>query len=286
MPEHPSRTARANADQTSAWNGPEGANWAASSARRVADADLVEHLLLAARLTSQDCVLDIGCGTGELTRRAARVAARGRAIGIDLSELMVGDARAAATAAGVSNVAFEVGDAQTHPFEPRAFDVALSHFGTMFFDDPVAAFANVGRSLRAQGRLLFVCPGPMNSCDWYGVPLAALYGARPTMEVAPSIMFSLADPPRVREILSAAGFVDITIDALDAALWFGRDAESAAWALVGSGPVRSFLEQRPGASVASAHAALTDAVTPYLGADGVRIPGSHWLVDATWDPAF
>ena len=43
--------------------------------------------------------------------------------------------------------------AQVHYFPQERFDLAMSRFGTMFFDDPVAAFANVGRALRPSGRL-------------------------------------------------------------------------------------------------------------------------------------
>lgn len=98
-------------------------------------------------------VLDIGCGLGQTTCEAARLARAGSAVGVDISEAAIGRARELARAQGVQNVTFEHADAQVHRFTPERFDLAMSRFGTMFFADPVAAFANVGRALRPAGRL-------------------------------------------------------------------------------------------------------------------------------------
>ncbi|MGP3913217.1 class I SAM-dependent methyltransferase [Nonomuraea sp. 10N515B] len=102
-------------------------------------------------------MLDVGCGTGQTTRLAARTAPHGHALGVDLSEPMLARARATAIAEGITNLRFEQGDAQVHPFPEGGFDVAISRGGIMFFADPVAAFANIGRALRPSGRLAFVC---------------------------------------------------------------------------------------------------------------------------------
>ena len=93
-------------------------------------------------IRADDRVLDIGCGTGRTTRDAARSAERS-ALGVDLSASMIERARELAWAERVHNVAFEQGDAQVHRFPEDGFDLAISRFGTMFFDDPVAAFANI-----------------------------------------------------------------------------------------------------------------------------------------------
>lgn len=92
-----------------------------------------------------DQVLDIGCGTGQTTRQAARTARAGCALGVDVSAPAIKRARELARAEGLRNVTFEDADAQTHRFPPERFDLAMSRFGIMFFDDPVAAFANIGR---------------------------------------------------------------------------------------------------------------------------------------------
>ena len=59
-------------------------------------------------------------------------------------------------AEGLPNVTFVHGDAQVHPFPPAHFDVAISRFGTMFFGDSVAAFANIARALHPRARLVMM----------------------------------------------------------------------------------------------------------------------------------
>src|SRR5688572_21024309 len=145
-----------NTSQDQAWNGPEGRHWADHADDL--NGELTGHLVDAAGIGPGDRVLDIGCGTGASARQAARRAVGGEVVGIDLSEPMLERAREYAGRDGLTNVRFERGDAQTHPFPAGHFDVAISQFGIMFFADPVAAFANIGRALRPGGRLTFVCP--------------------------------------------------------------------------------------------------------------------------------
>ena len=66
---------------------------------------------------------------------------------------MLDYAREQAAQEGVANASFLQADAQIHPFEPGAHDVAISETGAMFFGDPVAAFTNIGTALRPGGRL-------------------------------------------------------------------------------------------------------------------------------------
>lgn len=96
-------------------------------------------------------VLDIGCGCGETTVLAARATGSGHALSADSSRIQVAEARRLAAAADVANARFKVADAQVHPFEAGAFDVVMSSFGVMFFDDPAAAFGNRERHCGAAG---------------------------------------------------------------------------------------------------------------------------------------
>ncbi|GAA3730367.1 methyltransferase domain-containing protein [Plantactinospora mayteni] len=270
-----------NTAQAAAWNGPEGANWAAQSERDdPVNGALTEALLSAAAIGPEDRVLDIGCGTGETTRLAARLAVRGRVLGVDLSALMLDHARAAATSAGLRNVEFTAGDVQVHPFPGDEFDVAISQFGIMFFADPVAAFGNVRHALRPGGRLAFVCPRGMADNAWYVAPMSALHGERDPARLPDSAMFSLADPARLTEVLGRAGFTDVRPRPVDVPMAFGADMAEAAEGFLGSGPVLAVLQQECGPSVEAAREILVEALRRYEGPDGVRIPGAHWLVTA------
>src|SRR5713226_2476414 len=103
-----------------------------------------------------ESLLDIGCGGGETALDLVRaVAPDGTVVGVDLSAAVLAFAQRAAK--GCERVRFVQADAQVFPFEPASFDAAFSRFGVMFFADPTAAFINIRRSLRPNGRLAFVC---------------------------------------------------------------------------------------------------------------------------------
>src|SRR5260221_10721105 len=125
---------------------------------------------------------------------------------------MLARARADAATAGLANAVFLLGDAQVHPLDPARFDVVLSRFGVMFFNDPAAAFANIRSATRPAGKLVFVCWQPLDANQWLLVPGAALAEHVPVAGFGigdgPG-MFALADPDRIRQILATAGRQDI-----------------------------------------------------------------------------
>src|SRR6266566_5663091 len=129
-----------------------------------------ERFRAAARVEPGNRVLDVGCGTGQSTREAARAAAgatdEGGALGVDLSAQAVELARQLSEQEGLRNVSYRQADAQVHRFPPRHFDLCISRFGTMFFADPVAAFANIGTALRPGGRLVLLVWQARDRNEW------------------------------------------------------------------------------------------------------------------------
>ncbi|MBY8875400.1 methyltransferase domain-containing protein [Micromonospora sp. PLK6-60] len=267
-----------NAHQAEAWNGYEGRHWADHQDRYDAVNAGFNELLLAA-VRPGDRVLDVGCGTGQLTRLAARA---GHAVGVDLSAPMLDRARATAVEEGVSTVEFVRADAQVHPFPAAAYDVALSRFGVMFFADPVAAFGNIGRALRPGGRLAFVCLDDFHRGD-LGAVLGALAAQLPpsgTDGTGAAEPLSLADPAVVARVLTAAGFTGIECVPVQAVAHWGRDAVDAGRFLAGWGPIRHQLDRVDPATAARARAALVEALRPYQHPDAVRLRATAWLVTA------
>ncbi len=272
-----------NVDQAQAWNGHEGRHWAQNRDRWDAvNAGFNEPLLAAAAIGPCDRVVDIGCGAGATTRLAARRAVGGRALGLDLSAPMLARAREAARREDIGNVQFVQGDAQVHGFEPGRFDVVISRFGVMFFADPVAAFANIGRALRPGGRLAFLCAAGAERNEWLQV-LATLRDVLPmTGFGAPGSpgMFSLADPDRTRDVLSAAGFEQVDAVPVEAFGTWGQDADDVAAFLLDSGPGRHLLSQVTEEVADRARRVLTDALRTREGHDGLRMGNAAWLVTA------
>jgi SAM-dependent methyltransferase len=195
---------------------------------------------------------------------------------------MIERARSIARRDHTTNVSFVQGDAQVHPFRRDTYDRAISHFGVMFFDDPVAAFANVATALRPGGDLVFVCPQAMQDVEWFTVPYAAVAGHPPRGDgPALSRMFSLADETVVRHQLETAGFRLVDLVALDTTMRFGADVAAAAEFYADSGPMRSLVDQSTHLTRERAIELLTPALEQYAGPDGVHLPGRHWIVTAS-----
>ena len=150
----PASSSDPNAEQIAYWNDEAGTRWTAIQRRT----DELFAGLTAAAIQSADprpgeSVLDVGCGCGATVLELARaVGPTGRVVGVDVSRPMLELASARAQAQGLSTVTLHLADAATYPFRAAEFDLAFSRFGIMFFGDPVSAFANVRRSLRAGGR--------------------------------------------------------------------------------------------------------------------------------------
>ena len=275
-----------NTHQAEAWNGYEGRHWADHQDRYDAANDgMNKPIFEAAAITETDRVLDVGCGNGRTTRLAARRAPHGRVTGIDLSAPMLDRARATAAGQGITNVTFEQGDAQVHPFPDGGFDVAISRGGVMYFADPVAAFTNIGRALRPGGRLAIACPQQVAPGADFARALAPMWALMSRQapeafneEAGPT---SLSDPDRIREILAGAGFTAVTTTPLTVPMVFGCDAADAAAFFVGMGPMHFTLQGIDPAEVQEAHAALTDTLREFEDAGALVLHSALWLVQAT-----
>jgi SAM-dependent methyltransferase len=219
-----------NTEQFRAWDGDEGGYWAEHAQRfdRALDA-YHEPFMAAAEIGRTDRVLDIGCGTGQTTRDAARRAQDGTALGVDLSSRMIELARRLAVEQRVPNARFEQADVQVHPFVTEAFDLAISRTGTMFFGDLTAAFANIARALRPGGRLvMLVWQGPEPN-EWIQELSGALAAGRdlPRPPIGVPGPFAQADPAQVRSVLTAAGLSHIAVEGCQGPMWFGERADDA-----------------------------------------------------------
>lgn len=107
-----------------------------------------------ARLTPTDTTLDIGCGPGAAVRAAAQVVTSGRAHGVDASAAMV--RIATRRSAGIDNVLFEEGAAESLPFADARFDAVWTVHAFHHWPDPTAGLAEARRVLAPGGRLLII----------------------------------------------------------------------------------------------------------------------------------
>src|SRR5688500_3312889 len=196
--------------------------------------------MTAAAIAAGERVLDIGCGNGLTSRDAARAAGPGgEVVGVDLSGSMLGRAEQLAKDEGLGNIRFEQGDAQVYRFEQEAFDVVMSRFGVMFFEDPVAAFTNIAAAVRSGGRLAMLVWQSPSANEWVSSLVGPLAMGRDLPAPPPGAPgpFSLAETEHVRGILNGAGFRDVAFASSEQSFNVGTETDDAYRFVSGLPPV-------------------------------------------------
>ncbi len=272
----------ANTDMAEYWNGRPADVWVTEAERFDALlAPFGRRLLTAAVLKPGERVLDVGCGNGALSLEAAGAVGSGRVTGLDLSAPMLAVARQRADERGI-DVSFVQGDAQTASFD-EPFDVVVSRFGVMFFDDPEAAFANLRTATGPGGRLCFVCWQEMFANDWIAVPamaMAAHVGIPELPEPGAPGPFALADPQRTRALLESAGWSEVTVEEYSDRMRMGRDPEDVVQFMFSDEMGRRLVEGKDPEAVQAGTEATLEALRAYATPDGVVLGGATWLVTA------
>lgn len=274
-----------NQDQVDFWNGDAGQKWVEFSEHLDGMlAPFADAVMVAADLSAGENVLDVGCGGGALSLRAAdKVGAGGAVIGVDISAPLLALASERASAGG-QNAIFEDCDASTFQMETPA-DVLISRFGVMFFDDPQAAFANLRGNIAPLGRLAFACWQPMMKNDWVRVPLEAgmeNFTTAPKMPPAGTPgPFAFADPARVETLLSGAGWQNVSIEPWVGKMMMpGKTPAESAGLMMKLGPVARLVKEQ-GADMALVQATLEERMRQTVTPDGcVEMGAAVWIVTA------
>ena len=235
-------------------------------------------LLEMACLVPGERVLDVACGTGLVTLRAAAlVGPNGTVIGTDLSEDMVVTARDRARGRGIPNVTFERKDAEEIQFDADAFDVALCALGLMYVPDPEKALVEMHRVLRPGGRAICAVWGQRSRCGW--AEIFPIVDARVHSEVCP-MFFRLGTGDALERALASAGFRAITSKRLETRLDYASAAEACEAAFVG-GPVALAYSRFSESMKAEAHKEYLDTLSPYREGQGYSVPGEFVIAAGT-----
>lgn len=268
--------------QTKLWNGAAGRAW-------VQTQDLLnqifrpfEDLLVdAVRARSASRVLDVGCGPGSTTLAVARLlGAQGCCVGIDISDPMIAAARRRAEQERTP-ATFIRASAETHTFEPASFDMIVSRFGVMFFDDAVRAFVNLRSAVTHDGHIQFIAwrtaeENPfMTTAERAAAPLLPNL---PTRRPDASGQFAFADPRRVRTILEESGWTDIDIRPLDVACSL-REEDLNEY-LIRLGPVGLALQEVDERTRAQVIKTVRPAFDAYVQGPNVCFTAACWSVSA------
>ena len=164
------------------------------------------------------CLLDVGCGTGQLIAAAAKRGAETE--GIDFADTMVSIA-----AANHPEIKFTIGDAENLPYEDGRFDCVACAFGLLHMQQPERAMVEACRVLRSGGRYTFtVWCTPEQGSDLFAIVQGAIQ-AHGTVDVglppAPPF-FRFANVEECHNTLTAAGFLAPTTSTIPLT-WYGNN---------------------------------------------------------------
>ena len=274
--------------QVEYWNSDAGNKWVANQERLDRQLGiLTDRLFEHTDIQVGERIIDIGCGTGAtILRSAPATGTGGTVLGLDISHPMLDLARKRSKEqGGMAHLELRIADAQNETFDPGGYDLIMSRFGVMFFDDPVAAFANLLSALRPGGRLCFVCWGPLANNPWFNIPRTAaiqyLGTPAPAQPRAAGPM-AFAETDYVMDILTGAGYADIRIETETCDLVGAATVKETANISLNTGPAYRLLKSQNASPeiVASIEADIETAFAPYLQSDAVKVPAELHFVHA------
>ena len=182
------------------------ATWSAGDFGRIAvgfESGAADFITQLAVKQGED-VLDVACGTGNLTLPAARAGAR--VTGLDIAPAVIAQLKDRAAAEGLAVDARE-GDAEALPFADASFDTVVTMFGAMFAGHPQQAADELVRVTRPGGRIAMANWTPEG---FIGNMLKVIVGYVPPAPGVPSVL--LWGNPKVVEERLGAGLTDLRFE--------------------------------------------------------------------------
>jgi len=218
-----------------------------------------------------ETVLELAAGPGELGFRVAgRVRDSGRVLSTDFSPEMVGVARRLGDARGLSNVEYRVLDAEAMDLDDESADRVVCRWGYMLMADPAAALRETKRVLHSGGPLAFAVWAAPERNPWAALPAKVLVerGHMPPPEPGAPGIFALADPERIRSLVTGAGFGEPELEEIAFEFRYS-DADDLWDSLVRlAGPLARAMKALPEEELQATRAAIEESLAPFRAEDG------------------
>ncbi|MBL8471604.1 MAG: class I SAM-dependent methyltransferase [Rhodocyclaceae bacterium] len=166
-------------------------------------------------------VLDLACGAGNQTLRAAqRVGADGLVLACDIAESMLQHVRESAQAAGLANVSTLRAAAESMEIAARSMDAAICRLGLMLFAAPAQALEAVRNAVRPGGKFAVVVFSTPAANPFMSQSLQILlrHAGKTLPPPGKPGIFALGAPGLLKSLLESNGFVDVELRAVDLTL--------------------------------------------------------------------
>lgn len=220
------------------------------------------ELFRTAELRPGERVLDVGCGTGVVARRAAEIVGSGGSVaGVDVAPDMIAVARSHAPV-GPTPIEWREGDATALPFHDESFDVVLCQMTLMFVEDRLTALREMHRVLAPGGRVILTTPGPIQpTFELMGQAIATHISSDLAGFV--SVVFSMPDADINRTLLEHAGFAEVASRTYTATLDLPAPDEFL-WQYINLTPMGPFVAAAPEPAKDAMEAQVVETWAPYV----------------------
>jgi SAM-dependent methyltransferase len=230
------------------WEGaaPGWAQWEAAIATWMEPA--TEAMLAMADVATGARVLDLACGAGSQTLRAAhRVGAQGHVVASDIADTMLHHVQENARAAGLANVTTLAGAAEALEVAPESFDAVICRLGLMLFVAPAQALSVVRRALRPRGKVAVVVFTTPAANPFMAHPMQILLRHAAKAPPAPGQpgIFALGVPGVLARLLGDSGFVGVEQRTVALPLRLPSAAQALAMMQEAFGAYRAVISDRP-----------------------------------------
>jgi ubiquinone/menaquinone biosynthesis C-methylase UbiE len=235
------------------------------------------RLMTMAALEPGERVLDIACGTGLVTFRAAdAVGSTGRVVATDISQKMVDYTAQEATRRGLSHVECLRMGAESLEFPDGSFDAVLCALGLMYVPEVAASLAEMRRVLAPGGRAVAAVWGARSRCGW--ADIFPIVESRVQSDVCP-MFFQLGTGDSLADSFTRAGFARAQSDRISTELWYDT-GDAAADAAFAGGPVAMAYSRFDDVTRASARVDYLSSIAKYRDGEGYCIPGEFVITRA------
>jgi ubiquinone/menaquinone biosynthesis C-methylase UbiE len=230
-------------------------------------------------------VLELAAGLGETGFLAAElVAPMGGVISSDQADGMLAGARRRAVELSLTNIEFQVLNAEWIDLPVASVDAVLCRWGYMLMADPHAAVREARRVLRPGGHIALAVWDALEHNPWAAVPSRELLErglSQPPLPGTPG-PFTMGDMAQVTELLAQAGFVEIEVDVLDLQQRHKSFEDFWETTLDLSRRVHDAVLDRPESEIAEIRAGIAERLAPYRAANGsLSIPGRALVAAAS-----